>query len=250
MGGLLCASVLLATSNAAAVRPFITDDARVVGRRNAQLETWLRYDRGTAQHWFVPAFGPIAPVEASLGAVHGAVLDGDRRYSLSAPLLQAKILFHEARPDSAPGVALILGSFLPFGFGGFESPPNAFGYLAVTQVVGNDALLVHANVGAAVATVAEPSRDAPQELARHERVRATWGVASQIHLYGPANLALEVFSGDPYAEVAGGAAQAGLRFSVTPNIQIDASAGGGVWGNPSMPAWVSTGFRIVRPGAF
>jgi len=249
--GLAAAACFLVVGNASAVRPFITDDARVVGHGNAQLETWARYDKGTFQHWIVPAIGPVDWLEATIGAVHGVALDPDRRYSLAAPLLQTKILFHEARPDSSPGVALILGTFLPFGFGGFESPPNAFAYLAATQVIGNDDLLIHANVGIAGARMDEPATDTPQELAKHDRIRGSWGVATQIHLYRAANLALEVFSGDPYAEVSGGAAQGGLRFSVTPNMQIDASAGGGVWGGDArMPFWASTGLRIVRPGVF
>jgi hypothetical protein len=32
------------------VRPFITDDARVVGDHLAQLETWLRLDKEAGQH--------------------------------------------------------------------------------------------------------------------------------------------------------------------------------------------------------
>jgi hypothetical protein len=31
------------------VRPFITDDARVVGNRLAQLESWYRQDKETIQ---------------------------------------------------------------------------------------------------------------------------------------------------------------------------------------------------------
>ncbi|QEK50772.1 hypothetical protein FYC62_03125 [Pedobacter aquae] len=35
------------------VRPFITDDARVVGERLAQLETWVRFDKEAGQHWIL-----------------------------------------------------------------------------------------------------------------------------------------------------------------------------------------------------
>lgn len=38
------------------VRPFITDDARVVGNRLAQLESWYRQDKETLQQWFLAAY--------------------------------------------------------------------------------------------------------------------------------------------------------------------------------------------------
>ncbi|MFN3385220.1 MAG: hypothetical protein ACK42Y_01370 [Candidatus Thermochlorobacter sp.] len=38
------------------VRPFITDDARVVGDRLAQLESWYRQDKESLQQWFLAAY--------------------------------------------------------------------------------------------------------------------------------------------------------------------------------------------------
>ena len=45
------------------VRPFITDDARVVGERLAQLETWIRVDKEAGQHWILGAYGPNKKLE-------------------------------------------------------------------------------------------------------------------------------------------------------------------------------------------
>jgi hypothetical protein len=59
------------------------------------------------------------------------------------------------------------------------------------------------------------------------------------------NLAAEVFSGDPYAEVAGGTVQGGFWFILSEHVQIDATGGTGVWGRPRLDTWVSTGLRIV-----
>ncbi len=53
------------------VRPFITDDARVVGHRLAQVETWFRGDKEAAQQWLMLAYGPTSRVELSLGGVLG-----------------------------------------------------------------------------------------------------------------------------------------------------------------------------------
>lgn len=41
---------LLMGRSAHAIRPFITDDARVVGRATPQLETWVFGDRAGLQH--------------------------------------------------------------------------------------------------------------------------------------------------------------------------------------------------------
>ncbi len=238
-------AVVAFAPSASAVRPFITDDARVVGEHHAQLETWVRYDKTSLQHWMVPALGPIAPLEVTIGGVHGIAIDPSQRYSLAAPLLQSKLLLHEAKPNQFPGVALIAGTFLPFGFGGFESPPSGFVYTAVTQVIDDDAVLLHANLGIAGAVVQKGASDTPIEREKHARVRLSWGLATQIHLYHAVNMAAEVFSGDPYAEVAGGAMQGGFRFVLSNNVQIDTSGGLGVWGSPRMDPWLSTGLRIV-----
>jgi hypothetical protein len=238
-------AVVTIAPSAYAVRPFITDDARVVGKHQAQLETWVRYEKTSLQHWIVPAIGPIAPLEVTMGGVHGIVIEPNQRYSIAAPFLQAKLLLHEAKPNQLPGVALIAGTFLPFGFGGFESPPSGFIYTAVTQVIGDDALLFHGNLGFAGAQVEERSSNTPLEREKHARYRFTWGLATQLRLYRAVNLAAEVFSGDPYAEVAGGAVQGGFRFVLSNNVQLDSTAGSGVWGDQQMSGWVSTGLRVV-----
>lgn len=244
--GALGVALVLLAAPAGAVRPFITDDARVVGKHQMQVESWVRYDMHSLQHWIVPAVGPIAPLEVTLGAVHGIAIDPDRKYSFAAPLLQAKFLIHPAHPNDIPGLAIIGGTFLPFGFGGFESPPSGFVYAAVTEVLGeDDDILIHANIGFAGAQLQRPAANNPRELEKHERYRSTWGVATQIHLYRAANLAAEVFSGDPYAEVGGGACQGGIRWVLSPNIQLDTSGGGGIYGTPRMPIWGSVGFRMV-----
>jgi hypothetical protein len=238
-------AVVTISSRASAVRPFITDDARVVGKHDAQVETWFRYDKTSFQHWIVPAFGPIAPLEVTIGGVHGVAIDPNNRYSIAAPLLQSKLQLHEPKSNGLPGVAVVAGTFLPFGFGGFESPPSGFLYAAVTQVVGEDDALFHGNLGVAGAQIEERSSDTPLEREKHARVRLTWGLATQVRLYKAINLAAEVFSGDPYAEVAGGAGQGGFRFTLTDHVQLDCTAGSGLWGANQMNTWVSSGIRLV-----
>lgn len=53
------------------VRPFITDDSRVVGERLGQLETWCRADELDFQQWLIFAYGPNDRLEISAGGVLG-----------------------------------------------------------------------------------------------------------------------------------------------------------------------------------
>src|SRR5688572_22337578 len=138
-------ALLLVSSWAGAVRPFITDDARVVGDRAAQLETWLRGDRRAFQHWVAGGVGPVAPLEVTLGGVYGRE---DGRFAYALPLIQLKALAIETKPGAGwPGVAFAVGGFGPSGPGarGHLRPANfdRFGYVALTQSVlpGGDDLL-------------------------------------------------------------------------------------------------------------
>lgn len=54
-------------ANEPTVRPFITDDARVVGYRLAQLESWLRIDKESGQQWLMFAYGPTKYMEVTVG---------------------------------------------------------------------------------------------------------------------------------------------------------------------------------------
>lgn len=232
--GATIAAVILASREAHAVRPFITDDARVVGKHRAQIETWVRHERGSLEHWIVPAFGPIEPMELTIGFVHGATnQDSPRQYAAAGPLLQTKILLRSDDKHLGPGIATIFGSNLPFGFGGFRPDPNAFGYLALTQSLPKDRALFHFNLGMVFAK--------PDAWKRH----VIWGVGTQVHLYERANLVGELFSGDPYQDESGGAVQGGLRFAISESVQLDSTVGTGLWGAHPLAPWVTGGLRMV-----
>ncbi|HEU4411092.1 MAG TPA: hypothetical protein VFS43_37915 [Polyangiaceae bacterium] len=244
-GPVACAcagAALLVAPEAGAVRPFITDDARVVGDRAAQFETWLRADRRALQHWVAAGVGPVGPLEATLGGVYGRE-DGRLAYAL--PLLQLKALALETRPGAGwPGVAFAVGGFGPSGPGsrGHLRPANfdRFGYVALTQSVlpGGDDLLLHQNVGLFVAKRSE-GRDPV----------ITWGVGTQARLWGGLHFVGEIFSGDPYAAASGAAVQAGVRYFVSSVVQVDSTVGRGIWGEPALPLWGTLGLRIASaPG--
>lgn len=236
---------ILPESDAWAIRPFVTDDARVVGEGHLQLETWWRRDRLGMQQWVLPAVGPTNWLELSLGGVHGAGQLGRQRekatYAIGGPIAQGKLLLRETVPNEPPGVAFVVGGVAPAGRGGFESPGwSGFSYLAVTQaLIKEDDLLIHGNIG--ISAVSAPGLD-PAKL--------TWGVGMQVETLYDFHLIGEIFSGDPYVQGSGGAYQAGFRMIFNDHLQLDGTWGGGLWGETVLPVWFSSGIRIVSHKLF
>jgi hypothetical protein len=220
------------------VRPFITDDARVVGERLAQLETWVRFDKEAGQHWILGAYGPNQKLELTAGGVYGYQVDHDSKktFSYALPLLQAKVLFKEYKPNKAPGFGMVLGTFLPVGQGSFKPAGyGTFGYLTVSQCFGEgDKFLFHGNLGGNYLHV-----DGSNNLI------STWGLGTQIKAYKGMHLVGEIFSGDPYIPGTGTSWQAGYRYFFSDLVQIDMTVGDGIAGDVIMPFWFSAGVRIV-----
>lgn len=237
--------MLLCARPAHAIRPFVTDDARVVGKGHVQLETWMRRDRSSLQHWMLPAVGPTDWLEVTLGGAHGIGRLRQRPepplYAVGGPLLQGKLLLRDAVPNQLPGVGIVVGGITPAGRGGLEAPGwSGFSYLAVTQsFIKEDDFLIHANIG--VSTVSAPGLDP---------AKVTWGIGTQVETFFDVHLIAELFSGDPYAHGADGAYQAGFRVIFNDHLQLDGTWGGGLWGETILPVWVSSGIRVVSHELF
>ncbi len=236
------------SSAAQRVRPFITDDARVVGNRLAQLESWYRQDKETIQQWFLAAYGPTEWLELTLGGVVGWGLvageleefpfvdESTKGFALGFPLVQAKVLFKGYEANGWPGVSVVIGSFLPFGRGVLQPPGyGTFGFLIVSQSIGEaDAVLIHGNLGANYLRI-----EGKDELIN------TWGIGTQIRAIGGFHIVAELFSGDPYVPGSGVSYQVGFRHFFSDNLQIDGTIGNGIGGRTRLPFWFSAGVRIV-----
>jgi hypothetical protein len=234
LGSVAVITTILTIQSAYAVRPFITDDARVVGKDLAQIESWVRVGEINLQHWILPAYGPSDWLEVSAGGLHGYFfneIDGTQ-YSIAGPLIQAKALLFPPESNSTPGVAFSLGSILPYGTGGFRiSKMSPYGYLALTQNINKEYILVHANLGA---------------VSSNDKTVLTWGLATQFEIFGGFHGIAEIISGDPYNEEArGGASQVGFRHILSEWVQLDGTFGAGIWGDPRLPWWVAGGVRWV-----
>ena len=221
-------------THALAVRPFVTDDARVVGLHQMQLETSVRYDRDEFTNLNLVAFGPTADSEVTIGFTHGFPLEmeSNRSYSMTGPLMQFKYLFWEAKPNSYPGMAAVVGALPNWGKGEFRQDKwSEFVYLAFTEsLFDKEAVLIHANIGISTTN--------PESV-------ATWGLGTQIRLIGGLHGVLEVFYNDPYVGKIGGAYQAGFRHIVSDNLQLDLTMGGALFGSEQIPTFVGMGVRIV-----
>ena len=221
------------------VRPFITDDARVVGERLAQWESWVRIDKESWQHWNLFAYGPSSRLELTTGLVYGVAHPQDaekRAFSYALPLVQGKFLFREYKPNRLPGVAMVVGTFLPGGRGAFRPAGyGSFGFLTVTQsFLDGDRVLLHGNVGLNYLHVDGANS-----------TLATWGFGTQIRTYNGLHFVGEIFSGDPYVPGAGTSWQVGARHFISEFAQIDATVGQGIGGANPLPFWYSAGVRLV-----
>jgi hypothetical protein len=222
-----------------AVRPFVTDDARVVGKDMAQLETSLHWDNARLQNTNFLAYGASEKLELTLGFVDGVFLEGEDSWkmSIAGPLAQAKYLFTEGTPNGYPGLAVVAGTGTPYGMYNFGNPSwSAFAYLAATESLGeNERVLIHFNIGT----------NYSQAEGESWKFTTTWGVGMQIRLVGGLHSVSEIFYGDPYVGDVGGAFQVGFRYFVSERVQLDATVGSGLWGNPQPPTWGGFGLRIV-----
>ncbi|MBX3229263.1 MAG: transporter [Labilithrix sp.] len=234
----LALAALFVSAPAAAIRPFITDDARVVGKGHLQLETYWRRDDLALQHWILPAIGPNDWLELTLGGVHGIgnISTREEGYDIAGPVAQAKVLLRETIPNRPPGFALSAGTVPPLGRGGFSAPGwTGFSYLAMTQAFfKEDDFLIHANIG--LSAIAAKGFDP---------VKFTWGVGTQVETIYDFHLIGEVFSGDPYVAGAGAAYQVGFRIIFNDHLQLDGTYGRGFTGDSPMPPFFSSGFRVV-----
>ena len=230
---IVCLVVVASAGAAHAGRPLITDDAGVVGRGGIQIETWARFDHLSLEHWMLIGVGAVAPLELSAGLVHGLDHEHDA-YSLAAPLLQVKLLLREPSGEGLPGVAVAAAVVAPTGHGPFRSPGwEYFVYAAGTSGLVEGNLLIHGNLGLFGTE------------AQYDEPTVTWGAAVQLALGGPWHGAAELFSGDPFLGGRQGAGHLCLRFYVAEALQLDATAGRGLWGDQQLATWGTLGLRVV-----
>jgi hypothetical protein len=201
------------------VRPFVTDDARITDVRQLEFETWTEFSRGSettlGQHVMGGfTFNEWLQVIAGVGV--GQELDGE--LTISNPVIQPKILLWQAYDDGFPGLALGLGTTLPYGRGAYFD--DALGYYAIAMITTrqfNDWLQLHLNFG----------RKFSQEKGQSTEGRNYWGVGLDVGvMHMDYRLIAEAYAGDPFESFAPDIAfQSGLRWLKSEYINFDVTFG-------------------------
>jgi len=259
---ILVALTMLSVNPAWAVRPFITDDATLIGKRRAEVANWFYANRDAVEVWHSLNYGVTDWFEINLLVQHG-ILHSDVadkwRYAWTAPLLQTKFLLRDYELNSIiPGITFAIGSDLPFGnepfrrYGdtetAFKAPGHgAFAFFSTTHSIGmEEQVMIHTSLGWTWLHNRDEAVAAGEPRNVHGLI---WGVGTQFttglrNLYGIA----ELISGDPYMREASGIAyQLGLRYFVNDYFQWDIAFGQGLGGGEQLRdyAWISGGFRWV-----
>jgi hypothetical protein len=212
-----------APSEARAGRPFVIEEADLVGKKLVRLESWAVATRDVFAHAALLGIGAGDFLEVKLGAVHGGVYGrGPNGYGIAGPLLQMDAMFLAPTSRGRPGLGMQVGVISPLGYQVFQPPGwSGFGGLRITQPLFRDRVRVHGNVGVA-------SGGEGDGMIRDRRF-ADWihgGVSLEARFSERTQGIFEYFHRDPYAPYATWAAvHGGFRFWFRETIGMDAGLG-------------------------
>ncbi|MCS6984029.1 MAG: hypothetical protein NZM25_02730 [Leptospiraceae bacterium] len=204
-----------------AVRPFVTDDARISDYGQLELEMWPDWGYSSAGHtlgynlMFGMSFTDFLQLITGSG-INQEIQGGD--YYMHDWVIQPKLLFWEAKENGFPGFALALGTVIPLKMREvFRRNTGYFANGMLTTRLFKDWLLLHTNFGYVTATEGV----APA----YEKVY--WGFGIDLGVYwSELRFIAEIFAGDPY-EIIGPtlANQTGFRYLYSDHINLDLTYG-------------------------
>jgi hypothetical protein len=244
---LFALAAALASHDALAARPLVTDDARVVDPGGYQVETFVKAQRGVkaTEYWLLPAANFGGALERFEFALGGNLIRSDEEGNSNLVLLQAKTLLKPLETNGF-GFAVTVGVArlkpgtpeeivaTPFGtvtVAGEASTkthydPYLNGIASVSVL--DDAVVLHFNAGA--------TRDTSSH-----RTIGSWGVGAEVALGGAFVGIAETYGVSDEKP----AYQIGLRYGAIPGrLQIDGTYG---WqhASPTNLNWISVGMRIL-----
>jgi hypothetical protein len=184
---------------AQAVRPFVTDDARIIERGQVEMETWpeLVFRQGRVHPGYHLMGGMSFTEWFELIVGGGLGYEPGQGLTIVNPVLQPKFLFWRAEENGIPGLAAGTGVTLPLGRGEmYDEATGMYVILMATSRLFDDWLFVHVNAG--FTSALEPA-DAALGRGRQLSARPYWGVGIEAGIIHPdARLILEAYSGDPF----------------------------------------------------
>ena len=226
-----------------AVRPFITDDAALIGKRRFELANWGYYSRNGLELWHSVNNGLFDCCELTVAGVWG--FDNEKMFTGTFPLLQAKFLFRDYEPNGIPGITCAVGSNIPIGKGTFvASGHGVFAFTSITQCIGIDEqLLLHLQLGGTFLHNNDIDEKTGKKIGN--QTGFVWGLGAQTKIYKGLHLVSELVQGDPYDAQAPMMYQLGIRQFVSDKLQFDFAFGGAFKDTGRSNLWVTAGVRYV-----
>ncbi|HAZ60002.1 MAG TPA: hypothetical protein DCY89_00350, partial [Gammaproteobacteria bacterium] len=136
--------------DALAVRPFVTDDARIVDEGQVTSEVWLE-TASTGGPWedsLHTLIGTSVTQWLELTAVSTFGLETGFGNDISNPVFQAKTLLLPAVADGPVGIAVSLGYIPELGQGPSHiAGDGGYALALITKRLNEDRLLLHTNLG-------------------------------------------------------------------------------------------------------
>ncbi len=194
------AATLSFAEPAFAVRPFVTDDARIVDFGQIEGETWFDFffqdKRVLPVYNFLLNIVPLNWLE--FGASGGIGWDTDNSVTILNPGFQTKLLFARPLDNGPPGLSLVVGMTFPTGRGSqYHKAWGGYAVVPVTMSLFKGWWLLHANLGWVGGW---PTAETEAE-ARH---RFYWAVGTEVALgHEDWRFVLEGFAGEPLDPFAG-----------------------------------------------
>ena len=235
---LIFSSLLLLLSipwPALAVRPFVTDDARIADYGQIETESWMEVTHTEGGFGDAPGFNTMVGVTPldwlEIIAGTGVARSSNDKWAIANPVIQGKLLFTRAEADGSPGYAFSSGATFDAGqttlaAGGtvdeslnptYKLGDNYYAMGLMTYRLLDDTLQVHSNFGLR----------AEHQSGIGLRLRPFWGIGLDMEVIREDIHAIaEAYAGDPLQYNAPlYAGQFGARWIYNDYVNVDLTFG-------------------------
>ncbi len=218
-----------------AVRPFVTDDARIADYGQIEAESWMEVTHAEKAFGDAPGLAsmlgvtPLDWLEVIAGT--GVARASNNRWAIANPVIQTKVLFTRAEQDGAPGYAFVSGATFDAGqttlsAGGttdetinprYKQGDNYYAIGLMTYRLFDDTLQIHSNLGLR----------AEHQSGIGVLLRPYWGIGVDAEvLRKDIHAIAEAYAGDPLQYNAPlYAGQFGARWIYSDYVNVDLTFG-------------------------
>ena len=249
------------SGSAHAVRPFVTDDARIADYGQLETESWMEVTHADKEFGDTPGFNtmigvtPLDWLEVITGT--GGARASNGKWAVANPVIQTKVLFTQAEADGSPGYALTSGATFNVGqttlaAGAttdesmnprYKLGDNYYAIGLMTQRLFEDTVQLHANFGLR----------AEHQSGLGVLLRPYWGIGLDAEvLRKDIHAIAEAYAGDPLQYNAPlYAGQFGARWIYSDSVNIDLTFGAQPNMNTyrqttsSVEVWGQVGLRLL-----